>query len=246
MVDSRNRRIGENLARVLICRIACLLGIILMWAAGSVSLLAKDSSSIPEEIEWTWEVRPPHADPTQPNVLLLGDSITRSYFPQVRKDLDGVANVYLMATSTSVGDPRLPHQIAEFMKMEHASFRVVHFNNGMHGWGYTETQYKAAFPEFMTTVRKLTERGGTLIWASITPVRSDDSKAATNVRIEARNEIAGQIVRLAGIALDDQHSLMMKHRDLYDDEIHFNSAGATIQGKQVAAMIKQALAHPPN
>ena len=64
--------------------------------------------SIPEEIEWTWEVRPPHPDPRLPNVLLLGDSLSRNYFPEVTKDLAGTANVYLMASSTSVGDPRLP------------------------------------------------------------------------------------------------------------------------------------------
>ena len=70
--------------------------------------------SIPEEIEWTWEVRPPHPDPKLPNVLLLGDSLSRNYFPEVTKDLAGTANVYLMASSTSVGDPRLPRQIREF------------------------------------------------------------------------------------------------------------------------------------
>jgi hypothetical protein len=70
---------------------------------------AQTAVSIPEEIEWTWEVRPAHPDPKLPNVLLLGDSITRNYFPQVVKDLTGIANVYLMAVSTSVGDPRLPH-----------------------------------------------------------------------------------------------------------------------------------------
>ena len=75
--------------------------------------------SIPEEIEWTWEVRPPHPDPKLPNVLLLGDSLSRNYFPQVTRDLAGVANVYLMASSTSVGDPRLPHQIREFAAMEY-------------------------------------------------------------------------------------------------------------------------------
>jgi hypothetical protein len=31
--------------------------------------------SIPEEIEWTWEVRPAGSDPGLPNVVLLGDSI---------------------------------------------------------------------------------------------------------------------------------------------------------------------------
>ena len=92
-------------------------------------------------------------------MLLLGDSIARNYFPQVVKDLTGVANVYLMALSTSVGDPRLPRQIAEFAAMENLAFRVVHFNNGMHGWDYTEAQYKAAFPAFLSSVRSA-HRGG--------------------------------------------------------------------------------------
>src|ERR1700737_4195312 len=75
---------------------------------------AQNQTSIPEKIEWTWEVRPQLADPKLPNVLLLGDSITRSYFPDVTKNLSGIANVYLMASSTSVGVPPLPTQIAAF------------------------------------------------------------------------------------------------------------------------------------
>src|SRR6202789_1708380 len=120
-------------------------------AAFALQKAASNPASIPGEMEWTGGVRPPHPDPRLPNVLLLGDSLSRNYFPQVTRDLAGVANVYLMASSTSIGDPRLPHQIREFAAMEHVPFRIVHFNNGMHGWGYTEAQYKAAFPEFLRT-----------------------------------------------------------------------------------------------
>ncbi len=155
-------------------------------AALAISLLlptsrlrAQASTSIPEEIEWTWEVRPQHINRGLPNILLLGDSITRSYSPQVTKDLAGVANVYLLSSSTSVGDPRLPRQIAEFAALENVSFAVVHFNNGMHGWKYTEAQYKASFPFFLSAVRDLPGHGR-LIWATTTPVRSDISDGASN------------------------------------------------------------------
>src|SRR5258708_37553755 len=80
--------------------------------------IAQPNKAIAEEIEWTWDVRPQHVDTRLPNVLLLGDSITRNYFPQVTKDLAGIANVYLMASSTSVGDSRLPQQIAEFAALQ--------------------------------------------------------------------------------------------------------------------------------
>jgi len=219
----------------------------LMWllAVGALCTpafsFAQKAVSIPEEIEWTWEVRPAHADPHLPNVLLLGDSISRAYFPEVTKDLADVANVYLMASSTSVGDPRLPLQIAEFAKLENVSFQVVHFNNGMHGWGYTEQQYQAAFPAFLKAVHAIATKGAPLIWANTTPVRADASEGATNPRIDARNVIALTLVRTADIAIDDQHTLMMNHGDLHQDPVHFNEAGAKLQGDQAAEIIRAAL-----
>ena len=211
----------------------------LLFATAAVA--AQTSVSIPEEIEWTWEVRPPHPDPKLPNVLLLGDSLSRNYFPQVTKDLAGVANVYLMASSTSVGDPRLPRQIREFAAMEHVPFRVVHFNNGMHGWGYTEAQYKAAFPDFLRTVRSLVGKNSALIWATTTPVKPQAFNGATNERVDARNVIAGRFVDAAHIPVDDQHALMMQHQDMYQDTVHFNTAGSSLMGDQAAAMIRAQL-----
>lgn len=203
--------------------------------------MAEQPLSMPEEIEWTWEVRPPHPDAKLPNVLLLGDSISRNYYPQVAKDLTGVANVYLFAVSTSVGDPRLAHQIAEFQTMENVHFRVVHFNNGMHGWDYTEAQYKAAFPELLHGVRTLAGKDSGLVWATITPVKPNAFNGANNPRIDERNRIALALVQAAGITVDDQHALMMQHLDLYEDTVHFGSAGAALMGDQAAATIRAAL-----
>lgn len=221
-------------------RFTLLLAMALAFAA-SLSISAQKPIGIPEEIEWTWEVRPPHPDPALPNVLLLGDSISRNYFPYVTQDLSGVANVYLMASSTSVGDPRIEHQIAEFAQMENVRFRVVHFNNGMHGWSYTEEQYKSAFPAYLRAVRRLSEKNGALIWASTTPVRSDATNGATNARVQERNQIARQWIEAAGIPIDDQFSLMQSHQDLHEDSVHFNAKGARIQADQVTAMIRSAL-----
>jgi hypothetical protein len=210
-------------------------------ALGTFPLVAQKPVSIPEEIEWTWEVRPSHPDPQLPNVLLLGDSISRNYFPQVTKDLKGIANVYLMASSTSVGDPRLPRQITEFATLENVHFRVVHFNNGMHGWGYSEEEYKAAFPSFLHAVHSLVGKDGALIWASTTPVGSDASNGSTNHRVDERNAIALAITSAQRIPLDDQHALMMQHEDLHEDPVHFNPTGANIQGDQAATLIRSAL-----
>jgi lysophospholipase L1-like esterase len=218
-----------------------------VFAIFSLSLVARpslpcaqDQTSIPEEIEWTWEVRPQLADPKLPNVLLLGDSITRSYFPEVTKDLSGIANVYLLASSTSVGDPRLPRQIAEFAAMQGVAFAVVHFNNGSHGWGYTEAQFKSGFPIFLQAIRELPGQGK-LIWTTITPVKPEASNGATNPRIDARNAVAQAFIEPEKILVDDLHALMTQHADLYEDAFHFNKAGSAIMGDHAAAIIRNAL-----
>jgi hypothetical protein len=204
---------------------------------------AQEATSKTEEIEWTWEVRPARADAKLPNVLLLGDSITRAYFPEVQRQLDGVANVYLMASSTSVGDPRLARQIEEFSSAEGVKFSVVHFNNGMHGWAYSEKEYRDAFPAFVSEIRAIAPRAA-LIWATTTPVKKETEPGPTNARVDARNAIAESLVKPAGIAIDDQHGMMTKHADLYQDSVHFNDQGAVLQGKQAAELIRRLLSHP--
>jgi hypothetical protein len=202
---------------------------------------AQGGHSSPEEIEWTWGVRPTDYNPKLPNVLLLGDSITRNYYPSVKRQLAGEANVYLMATSASVGDPRLPRQIVDFCQMEGVRFDIVHFNNGMHGWTYTEDEYRRAFPGFLRTIRAET-RGARLIWATTTPVKVDAIPGPTNSRIGARNAIAKTFIDSENIPIDDQHELMMHHLDSYQDTVHFNNSGSEIQGARAAAKIKDVLA----
>jgi hypothetical protein len=203
-----------------------------------IAQTASTGSSRPEEIEWTWEVRPADPDAKLPNVLLVGDSISRNYFPEVQRQLNGVANVYLLATSASVGDPRLSKQLAEFDAMEAVQFRVVHFNNGMHGWKYSEAEYHRAFPAFLASIRALYPEAS-LVWASTTPVKADAPHGATNDRVNARNAIALSFVNATEISVDDQHALMMQHQDDFQDTVHFNDAGSRIQGKQAAECIRK-------
>jgi hypothetical protein len=203
--------------------------------------LAQDRASRPEEVEWTWEVRPAHVDPRLPNVLLVGDSITRNYYPEVQRELASEANVYLFAASTSVGDPRLVHQLAEFAMMEPVPFKVVHFNNGMHGWTYSEEEYRAAFPAYLRALHTIAPKAS-FVWATITPVKVEERPGPTNTRIEERNKVALLFMVHAAIPVDDQHDLMTHHVDQYEDHVHFNAAGAAIQGQQATQFIRAALA----
>ena len=104
----------------------------LLAVAAVTPLAAAPASTHHETIEWTWIVEPASIDDRLPNVLLVGDSITRNYYADVATALTGRANVFLFSTSASVGDARLAGQIADYGRMIDRHFAVVHFNNGMH------------------------------------------------------------------------------------------------------------------
>lgn len=226
-----------------LARLLTILAAVLLVNGITATLRAQEQASRPEEIEWTWEVRPAHPDPKLSDVLLIGDSITRNYYPEVKRQLTDIANVYLFASSACVGDPRLLSQLSEFATMESVPFRVVHFNNGMHGWTYSEVQYKAGFPDYLARIRAITPDAA-LIWSTTTPVKIESSPGPTNARIRERNSIARASIRAADIPIDDQYELMLKHPDRYQDNVHFDNQGSLIQGQQAAQYIRNLLAKP--
>jgi len=216
--------------------VACLLACV--WS-GLVELGAyAQGRPEPEYIAWTWNVKPKHADPGLPNVLLQGDSLSRNYFPEVQRRLQGKANVYLVANSYSSGDPRLAKEIVLFAEAEHVRFQVVHFNNGMHGPDLSEAKYREGFGSYLNALRRIAPKAK-LIWATTTPVKEDLESGLTNARINERNMIARSFV--GNMPIDDQHALMEKHQDLYLDNIHFKPEGADLSGAQAAEMILAAL-----
>src|SRR5580692_12561402 len=64
-----------------------------------------------ESIEWC-DIWISHANETNlPRVLLIGDSITRAYYPEVEKHLAGKAYVGRLSSSAFISDPVLLKQI---------------------------------------------------------------------------------------------------------------------------------------
>jgi hypothetical protein len=213
---------------------------VLIILSGLSTAAAQTNIPLTEKIEWTWSDRPENPVAGLPNVLLVGDSITRGYYAAAANDLKDVANVYLFASSTCSGDRREPGELRGYFSMIGVQFAVIHFNNGMHGWGYTEGQYAAGLSDMVGALRGAAPEAK-LIWANTTPVLHDSASGATNARIDERNRLAAEWMVRSGILMDDQHSLMLKHEDLYDGDIHFTKEGSTIQAEQVAAMIRSTL-----
>jgi lysophospholipase L1-like esterase len=197
---------------------------------------------IRERIEWA-DIWVTDADKDDlPRVLLIGDSITRGYFGEVEKHLAGNAYCARLATSKCVSDPSFMDEVQLLLKQYR--FAVIHLNNGLHGWGYTEEQYHKGLAETVDAIRK--QAGDAkLIWATTTPVRdrSDlESFGERTERVKVRNELAAEIMKERDIPTNDLFGLVEDHPDWFSsDGTHFNGKGKAAQGKQVADIVAKAL-----
>jgi len=200
--------------------------------------------SAKESIEWC-DIWISHANETNlPRVLLIGDSITRAYYPAVEKRLAGKAYVGRLSSSAFISDPILLEQIK--MVLTQYQFDVIHFNNGMHGWQHSEKEYEQALPEFLKTIKKYAPNAK-LIWANTTPLKvspqlsSDNSTQATDRRIAERNAIAAKFMQTQGITVEDLSTPMQNHPEYHSDNVHFNDRGISIQADLVAADVDKLL-----
>ena len=211
-----------------------------LQAALAVALPAADAQAPKREgIEWidVWIVQGDH--PTAaPRTLLIGDSITRGYYDEVRKQLEAIGPCDRLATSASLGDPALPSTVELILSQRH--YDVIHFNNGMHGWGYTEGEYGAAISPMLATLRRLAP-DAILIWATTTPTAG--GAAERNPRIDERNRLVREALAPVKVAIDDLHAVIAPDAaQISKDGVHMTPQGSQALANQVVASVKAALA----
>lgn len=195
---------------------------------------------IRERIEWI-DIWVTDADKEElPRVLFVGDSITRGYFGAVEKQLAGKASCARLTTSKCVSDPTFNDDLRLLLKQY--KFSVIHFNNGLHGWGYTEEQYQDGL---LKTVAALQGNSAKLIWTTTTPVREkSDLKTFSKQtdRVIERNRLAAEIMKEHGIVTDHLFELVKDHPEWQSkDGVHFNGSGNEAIAKQVAENVLRVL-----
>ncbi len=193
-----------------------------------------------EAIEWcnVWVTSADKDD--LPRVLFIGDSITQAYFASVEARLAGKAHCARITTSKCIGDPGLLPEIE--LLLDQYRFKVVHVNNGMHGWSYSDEQYGRAFEPFMKAI--IAQSGGArLIWAHTTPVMKGagpDSERTPRVRV--RNQMAQAFAARHGIPVNDLFEPVVAHPEYFSaDGVHLSKAGVELQARLVADSVLQAL-----
>ncbi|MBL0158747.1 MAG: exo-alpha-sialidase [Bryobacterales bacterium] len=198
-----------------------------------------------ESIEWLDVWIPNTNDRALPRVLLIGDSITRGYGKQVELNLKDKTYVARLATSKSLGDPALLDQVTLVLR-EH-TFDIIHFNNGMHGSGYSEEAYAAALPQALELLRKEAPRAK-VIWCTTTDVRERDHLERVmpkTERMARRNQLVVDFAKREGLPVNDLFAVVRDHPELHAaDGVHFNEKGSAALAAEVAAAIAKLLPLP--
>lgn len=214
---------------------------ILILALGLVASVAAAAEPAVkrENIEWTQIWIPDLERTNLPRVLLVGDSICNAYYEGVANELGGKALVAKLATSSSLGDPALLDQVK--MLVSNYKFAVIHFNNGLHGFAYTDEEYANDIPKLLAIVKQYAPNAK-LVWATSTPMREaapnlDKIHGDNHVVIE-RNKIVTAVAAKEDIPVNDLYSLVKDHQEYWsNDGIHFNPEGQAVEAKQVAKCV---------
>ena len=196
----------------------------------------------------------------RPKVLILGDSISIGYTPEVRKLLAEVADVQRPAENcqhTAHGLNRIKAWLGT------NQWDVIHFN-----WGIWDTHFldekgqlvrnetAAAGPlhlrhtpeQYRTNLVKLVTAlettGARLVWASTTPIMSRSGKRFDDIK--ALNTVAAEVMRARRVAINDLYEFTLPHVAEWQsgDKVHFNATGNQHLGQRVAESIKAALKEP--
>ena len=173
-----------------------------------------------------------------PRVLLVGDSITQQYYSHVERELVGKAYCARLTTSACVADPMFAIQLRSVI--EQYEFNVVQINNGLHGMGYTEKEYRRGYEDALRLIREKKPNAKIIVVLS-TPTKAGGSKAYLIPRMEIRNGIIGELAENISAGVIDLFTPMQGHPEYYRDDYHFHSKAIAIQAKLVAKAIREIL-----
>lgn len=178
-----------------------------------------------------------------PHVLMIGNSITQRYSPLVAEALKGKAYCSRLTTSKSLGDPFYLKEVE--MALAHNDYKVIHFNNGLHGRDYTEDEFIRDFTKLYKLIKRYAPNAK-LVWATITPVRDKQKLEVLddfNKRVIERNNRVLAFLKGKDVVINDLYSILINRPDLYDigDGVHPNDKGNKILFQQVFCLIDKLL-----
>lgn len=199
----------------------------------------------------------PTDDPSLPNVLLIGDSISIGYTDFVRKGLAGKADVFRIlgnGKNSAYGVKNIDKWIGS------RDWDVIHFNWGLWDLCYRNPKSKmqgnrdkvagtltATLEGYRSNisaiVARLKKTQADLIWCTISPVPEHEAgrKLGDDIRY---NKVAEEIMRANDISINDLHSHALKkfpEIQIRKGDVHFTKEGYAYLAEKVVQEIQASL-----
>lgn len=201
-----------------------------------------------------------------PNVFLYGDSISIAYTDATRDALKGKANVYRLYcnggdSSSFIKKMKTMHTTMQDKKLkDHWNFDwdVIHFNVGLHDLKYLSKNkldrvngkqaisledYEKNLRSIIAYLKELAPKAK-LVFVTTTPVPEGEPGRFAGDAAKY-NQIALKVLKdYPEITVNDLYSFTKPNHKKWwtkPGNVHFNTEGATAQGKESARVIEQEL-----
>ena len=197
------------------------------------------------------------SDKDLPKVLLIGDSISIGYTPEVIHRLQDKA--FVSRAKANCGDTKRGLSALDNW-LGSTKWDLIHFNWGLHDLCYRNPEVKTVgnrdkvngtqsvpIAQYRKNLEQLVLRlkktGAKLIWASTTKVPQGEIGRFAGDELKY-NKVALEIMQKHGVAVNDLHQLSSSlEASLFRKrgDVHYTSQGSALLGKKVADRIGKAL-----
>lgn len=175
-------------------------------------------------------------DPALPRVLIIGDSISRSYTVPARAALAGKANVHRAPANCGTSDNFFKDGETWLLQCGSNRWDLIVFNFGIHDRAKPPAAYAANLKKIYG---RLKQTGATLLWVDTTPFAEKEDPAGTD-RSTALNATGNAIAKEEGVDVIKLHDLMLPELATLQnpaDRTHFNEIGQRKMGEAVSAAV---------
>lgn len=193
-----------------------------------------------ESYEWDdlWRIKA--NDLETDRLFLIGDSISRSVRNASAVLFEGEMHVDNLATSKGIDNPYFLPTIELAMKQE-PNCKVIHFNNGLHGWHLSEEDYYVHYDALIGELAKKYPDVKIIIGLT-TPLRvqNDVEKIdPRNERVIKRNEMALKIAEKYNLPVCDLYSVLSGTHEYHAvDGVHLKEPGCELLAKTIAEKVR--------
>lgn len=175
-------------------------------------------------------------DPALPRVLIIGDSISRSYTAPVRMALAGKANVHRAPANCGHTGKFFEHGEVWLMQNGSNQWDIITVNFGIHDHGKKPETYAANLRKIIDRLR---ETGAKVFWVRTTPWGKKEDPADLDLSPSV-NATADAFIQEDELEVIDLHSVVkIRRADLqYGDHCHFKDGGTLLMGQAVSEAIE--------